>query len=146
MYFGADRYDASGAAALGFWFFQEDVGPLAGGSFGPGQHQDGDVLILSDFTQGGGVTTIRVFVWNGPGGTLPGQGTVNGVLDPLAGDEETPADCVGPPEVGEPDPFCATVNNEPRDGTVAVRAQGHPCRHVRTRRAVRGRHRPQRIP
>jgi len=115
LYFGADRYDASGAAALGFWFFQEEVGPVAGGSFGPGQHKDGDILVLSDFSVGGGTVTIRVFMWNGPGGDIAGQGTINGVLDPLAGSETTPADCVGPPEVQEPDPFCATVNDEPED-------------------------------
>jgi hypothetical protein len=115
VYFGADRIDASGAAALGFWFFQEEVAPQAGGTFGPGQHKDGDILILSDFSVGGGTVTIRVFEWNGPGGDIPGQGTVNGVLDLLAGtndpDVGVVADCVGPPAVGEPDPFCATVNN-----------------------------------
>ena len=114
VYFGADRYDASGAAALGLWFFQEDVGALPGGSFGPGQHQDGDILILSDFTQGGGITTIRVFAWNGPGGTRADPADVNGVLDIIAGTNDPSvgivADCVGPPAVGEPDPFCATVN------------------------------------
>ncbi|TAK01893.1 MAG: hypothetical protein EPO36_04005, partial [Chloroflexota bacterium] len=52
VYFGADRLDASGAAALGFWFFQEDVTPQPGGTFGPGQHADGDILILSDFSVG----------------------------------------------------------------------------------------------
>jgi len=127
IYFGADRYDASGAAALGFWFFQQEVGPLAGGSFGPGQHQDGDVLILSDFTIGGGTVTIRVFEWNGPGGDIPGQGSINGVLDPLAGDENTPADCVGPPEVQEPDPFCATVNNENETAPWAFVPKGTPA-------------------
>ena len=114
VYFGADRLDASGAAALGFWFFQEDVGALPGGTFGPGQHQDGDILILSDFTQGGGITTIRVFAWNGPGGTRADPADVNGVLDIIAGTNDPSvgivADCVGPPAVGEPDPFCATVN------------------------------------
>jgi hypothetical protein len=129
IYFGADRIDASGAAALGFWFFQGEVGAQAGGTFGPDSHTDGDILILSDFSVGGGTVTIRVFQWNGPGGDIPGSGTVNGVLDLLAGtndpDVGTPADCVGPPEVGEPDPFCATVNNanadspwpfDPKDG------------------------------
>ena len=56
-----------------------------------------------------------------------GQGTVNGVLDPLAGDEETPADCVGPPEVGEPDPFCATVNNEPETAPWPFVPKGTPA-------------------
>jgi prealbumin domain-containing protein len=137
VYFGADRIDASGAAALGFWFFQEDVSALPGGTFGPDAHKDGDILILSDFSVGGGTVTIRVFRWNGPGGDIPGSGTVNGVLDLLAGtndpDVGTVADCVGPPAVGEPDPFCATVNNAnvnspwpftPKDGPANVFGPG----------------------
>lgn len=134
VYFGADRYDASGAAALGFWFFQEAVGPQTGGSFGPGQHADGDILILSDFSVGGGTVTIRVFQWNGPGGTIAGQGAINGVLDLLAGTSDPSvgivADC---DTIGNPHDFCATVNDgdetspwpfDPKDGANDVFAAG----------------------
>jgi hypothetical protein len=110
LYFGADRFDGSGSAQMGIWFFQEDVQAQPGGTFGPGQHKNGDVLILSDFTQGGAVTTIRVFKWNSPGGTI------NGVLDFVAGSQDVPADCVGTPTqppVPAGDPFCATVNALP---------------------------------
>ena len=31
IYFGADRYSNSGDAVMGFWFFQEEVTPQAGG-------------------------------------------------------------------------------------------------------------------
>jgi uncharacterized repeat protein (TIGR01451 family) len=65
VYFGADRFDGSGDAQIGFWFFQDDIG-LSGGDF-TGQHTDGDVLILSDFTNGGGVDLICVYEWNPPG-------------------------------------------------------------------------------
>jgi hypothetical protein len=134
VYFGADRYDASGAAALGFWFFQEEVGAQTGGSFGPGQHADGDILILSDFSVGGGTVTIRVFQWNGPGGTIAGQGAINGVLDLLAGTSDPSvgivADC---DTIGDPHDFCATVNDgdedspwpfDPKDGANDVFAAG----------------------
>jgi hypothetical protein len=134
IYFGADRYDNSGDAVMGFWFFQNDIGPVSGGRFGPESHKDGDILILSDFTQGGGVVTIRVFQWNGPGGDINGSGSINGTLDLIAGTLATPADCVGPPSVGNNDNFCATVNalNTPapwsfqsKDGAANVFPPGH---------------------
>jgi hypothetical protein len=121
LYFGADRYAGNGSAQMGIWFFQNEVGPQAGGTF-TGQHKDGDVLILSDFTQGGATTTIRVFRWNGPdpaGCTVEpdedcivGVGTINGTLDLIGGTTDSPADCVGPPAVPINHPFCATVNAE----------------------------------
>ncbi|HET9287996.1 MAG TPA: hypothetical protein VFO26_10585 [Gaiella sp.] len=105
LYFGADRYSASGDSTIGIWFFQAEVAPVAGGTFS-GAHTNGDVLVLSDFTKGGEVTTIRVFEWHSPGGEI------DGTLDLIAGtlDPPTPADCVGPPQVGGGDEACATVN------------------------------------
>ena len=111
IYFGADRTSNSGTAALGFWFFQEEVVPITtgpnAGKFGPGKHKDGDILVLSDFSQGGGTITIRVYQWNAPGGDIPGTGAINGTLDLIAGTTETPANCNVVP-LG--DPYCATVN------------------------------------
>jgi hypothetical protein len=109
LYFGADRFDNSGDAQIGFWFLQGDVSPLSGGSFGPDAHTAGDVLILSDFTQGGGTPTIRIFAWDptcSSGCNL--TDLVDGTLLPLGGGTVTPADC---PSVGAGDPFCAVVNN-----------------------------------
>jgi hypothetical protein len=70
LYAGLDRYDNSGDATAGFWFFQNPVGltssspPSSGAPFA-GTHADGDILLVSDFTQGGGVSTIKVFRWTG---------------------------------------------------------------------------------
>src|SRR5688572_28578486 len=127
MYFGADRYAGNGSAQMGIFFFQNEIGPVAGGTF-TGEHKDGDILILSDFTQGGATTTIRVFRWNGPDDNgdctaqeqadlecIPGVGAIDGTLDLLAGTVDTPADCVGPPAVPSNNPFCATVNAEAID-------------------------------
>ena len=71
LYFGADRAAANGDAALGVWFFQSAVAPSPGSGDQPfiGEHLNGDILVLTDFTGGGGTVTARVFQWNGPGGT-----------------------------------------------------------------------------
>src|SRR5687767_11993382 len=108
LYFGADRAAANGDAQIGIWFFQNQVGPVAGGLFGPAVHRDGDILVLSDFTKGGTLPTVRVFEWNGPGGDIPGVGEINGTLHLLFGTTATPQDCVGTPLSN--DPACATVN------------------------------------
>ncbi|MFL5725157.1 MAG: isopeptide-forming domain-containing fimbrial protein [Chloroflexota bacterium] len=66
VYFGADRFDNDGDAQIGFWFFQDNVG-IAGGDF-TGQHVDGDVLILSEYTNGGVVDLVCAYEWDGSGG------------------------------------------------------------------------------
>jgi uncharacterized repeat protein (TIGR01451 family) len=66
VYFGADRFDNDGDAQIGFWFFQNHVG-IANGDF-TGQHADGDVLILSEYTNGGVVDLVCAYEWDGAGG------------------------------------------------------------------------------
>lgn len=67
LLFGMDRYDTSGDAQLGFWFFQDDVMPIGSGNSGSwdGEHREGDILVLVNFSNGGTVPTIQVFRWNG---------------------------------------------------------------------------------
>jgi hypothetical protein len=66
--FGADRFAVNGDANIGFWFFQQDVHPTGSGSGGgspfSGAHSDGDIFVVSAFTQGGGVSTITVYSWD----------------------------------------------------------------------------------
>jgi uncharacterized repeat protein (TIGR01451 family)/fimbrial isopeptide formation D2 family protein len=66
VYFGADRFDNDGDAQIGFWFFQGNVG-IANGDF-TGNHVDGDVLILSEYTNGGVVDLVCAYEWEGAGG------------------------------------------------------------------------------
>jgi hypothetical protein len=101
LVFGADRFAQSGASQIGFWFFQSDVHPVAGSDTFSANHQNGDILILSDFTQGGAITTIRVFQWHSPGGS------VNGTLDQVG----VGADCTAG---GSPKFFCGEVNAAPQ--------------------------------
>ena len=69
--FGADRFDNSGTAFIGFWFFKDNVVPAADGRFRKGplatdalsSHQLGDVLVLIEFSVGGSVATAKVFEW-----------------------------------------------------------------------------------
>jgi uncharacterized repeat protein (TIGR01451 family) len=66
FYFGADRFDNDGDAQIGFWFFQGKVG-IANGDF-TGKHKDGDILILSEYTNGGVVDLVCAYEWDGAGG------------------------------------------------------------------------------
>lgn len=97
LVFGADRFAQNGAAQIGFWFFQKEVAPLADGTFS-NEHTNGDILVLSDFTVGGAITTIRVFRWNSPGGSI------NGTLDQIG----IGVDCSA---AGSPKFFCGEVNS-----------------------------------
>ena len=84
--FGADRFDNSGTAFIGFWFFRDSVFAAADGRFREGplaadalsSHQSGDILILIEFTNGGAIATAKVFEWVGSGGSESG-GTLNDI-------------------------------------------------------------------
>ena len=97
LYFGADRWSVNGAKDMGFWFFKSAVSLNADGTFN-GKHTLGDILALGTFTQGGAITSIRVFSWVGTGGDT------NTVLQ-TAGSFP---DCV---PGGAADSGCNTVNN-----------------------------------
>jgi hypothetical protein len=101
LVFGADRFAQTGSAQIGFWFFQNDVHPVPGSDTFTANHQNGDILILSDFTQGGAISTIRVFKWHFPGGSI------NGTLDQV----DQGVDCTAP---GSPKFFCGEVNSSPQ--------------------------------
>jgi hypothetical protein len=68
LFFGSDRYDNSGDAQQGFWFFQNKIttGTAAsGGGFNfDGVHKNGDLLIISDFSNGGTTSIITIYAWN----------------------------------------------------------------------------------
>ena len=54
----------NGDSNIGVWFFQQNIVPLTDGTFGPGQHQNGDIFAVSAFTTGGTNPTISVYKWN----------------------------------------------------------------------------------
>ena len=67
LYFAATRRESNGNATLGLWFFQRpiNVNP-EDGSFSD-VHQDGDLFLISTFTEGGGASVIQAFKWIGNG-------------------------------------------------------------------------------
>ncbi|HLA15541.1 MAG TPA: hypothetical protein VJZ72_01460 [Candidatus Limnocylindrales bacterium] len=71
--FGMDRYANNGDANVGFWFFQDDIGINANGTFS-GTRTVNDLFIVSEFDSGGDVSTIVVYRWNGSGLTQVDSG------------------------------------------------------------------------
>jgi hypothetical protein len=85
LYFAGDRAVNNGDAAIGFWFFKSGVSLNANGTFS-GSHTNGDLLIVSHFTQGGGQADIFIYVFQN--GALTGPMTssnaaVNSVAQPI---------------------------------------------------------------
>jgi hypothetical protein len=93
LYFGSDRFDNSGDATQGFWFFQNQVTLNANGTFN-GVHADGDLLVVSDFSNGGDVATINIFKWEAGGLVFVDGGDAAKCDSALA----------------SPDAFCGIVN------------------------------------
>ena len=68
LYFGSDRLDNSGDAQQGFWFFQNEIAlgsnSVGGGTGFTGVHKAGDLLVVTDFSNGGTTSTITVYEWD----------------------------------------------------------------------------------
>jgi hypothetical protein len=68
LYFGLEKNKDNGTNDVGFWFLQA---PASCSSSGPAQnftgspHTVGDVLVVSEFTSGGGVSNITAYRWVG---------------------------------------------------------------------------------
>ena len=116
IYFGADRFADNGDSNIGFWFFQNSISlggpanatkatpftgiPCPSGSSNclPGElHRNGDILIVSAFTQGGAIGSIIVFEWQN--GALLQVGAFNA------------AQCT--PNSPSHSPACAIINTFP---------------------------------
>lgn len=116
LYFGSDRFDNSGDAQQGFWFFQNAVGlgtnPVGGGTGFTGAHRNGDVLVISDFSNGGGTSIITVYKWDTT--CLKASGSC-GDANLRILESSTSAKCSNTRPGG--DDFCGIVN--PANGTAA---------------------------
>jgi hypothetical protein len=68
LYFALERNGNEGAANVGFWFLQDNnvnCESAGGNTAFTGNHTDGDLLVVSEFTNGGTVSTINVYEWEG---------------------------------------------------------------------------------
>src|SRR5579864_2764906 len=114
LYLGMDRFANSGDSTAGFWLIQDSTfdactgvgqgsrpgpnpGCTAAGTF-TGTHTNGDLLVVSDFSQGGAVSTINIFVWNNGLSSTP---TIS----------LSPAPCNPGMAGGTRDDVCGLVNN-----------------------------------
>jgi hypothetical protein len=83
LYFALERNSNTGDANVAFWFLQDptaDCSTANGTTAWTGNHQDGDILIVSAFTGGGSVSTINAYRWNGgAGGSLGTTPVASGV-------------------------------------------------------------------
>lgn len=68
VYFALEVAANEGTKDVAFWFLKDSgVGCTAGNKATAftGNHTDGDVLIVSEYTSGGRVSTIKAYVWSG---------------------------------------------------------------------------------
>jgi hypothetical protein len=103
LYFALERNVNTGDANVGFWFLQDAVNcdAAAGTATFSGAHLDGDLLVVSEFSGGGDVSTINAYRW-----------------DRFTGDcDATPVNCViNPPGVpGEINPVPVADGVDCRD-------------------------------
>lgn len=94
LYFGLERNANTGDANVAFWFLQGSAtcDTASGTSLWSGNHQDGDLLVVSAFTKGGTVSTIDAYRWDGGAdGSLNATPVAHGVdcTDPLTGTGDT---------------------------------------------------------
>ncbi len=120
IYFGLDRINSdNGNANVGFWMLKDNHdcdGSDGTATWTGGKHSKGDTLIVSEFTGGGGVSTIQVFVWcSDPAAPDLKCGKSTALTPPAAGKGDgalqlrfTGADCLTGSNVSAL--ACATVN------------------------------------
>jgi hypothetical protein len=101
LYFALERFANDGDANVAFWFLQDQVACVSQGGNTPftGDHQNGDILVVSSFTKGGLVSTITAYEWTGDDNT--------GGIDPVP--IATGVDCKSATTPVD-DTTCATVN------------------------------------
>jgi uncharacterized repeat protein (TIGR01451 family)/LPXTG-motif cell wall-anchored protein len=65
LYLGSERDSNNGTSFAGFWLLKNNgVGCNPPGSF-TGGHTNGDILVVSDYTNGGGTQDVSVYKWVG---------------------------------------------------------------------------------
>src|SRR2546421_257207 len=65
LYIGSERGSNNGTSFAGFWLLKDKNVGCSGSNDFSGQHTDGDLLIVSDYTNGGGTQDVSVYKWVG---------------------------------------------------------------------------------
>jgi hypothetical protein len=119
VFFGSDRFDNSGDAQQGVWLFQKKIelgtNSVGGGSGFKGLHTLGDILVISDFSNGGGTATMTVYKWN-PAKCVTGKESGCGDANLELLKTSDAASCANV-LLGANDAFCGIVNSS--NGTFA---------------------------
>jgi hypothetical protein len=117
IYFGRDKKKDNGNNNVGFWFLQGNANCDAanGTATWSGSHTDGDVLVVSEFTNGGGVSGITAYQWaGGADGCIDSDGDANR-CDGLSFGQG--GDCKVTSAL---DNICATTNSGPTEENDAI--------------------------
>jgi uncharacterized repeat protein (TIGR01451 family) len=82
LYLGSERGSNNGTSFAGFWLLKDKSVGCSGSNSFSGQHTDGDLLIVSDYTNGGGTQDVTVYRWTGDdaSGAPVLQGSFNGSI------------------------------------------------------------------
>jgi uncharacterized cupredoxin-like copper-binding protein len=72
LFFGADRDTNNGSSNIAAWFFQNPVScdPAVNSGNFSGHKTDGDLFIVSEFTSGGRVSDVSIYIWTDPNGIV----------------------------------------------------------------------------
>jgi hypothetical protein len=90
LYFFADRYAGNGDVNLDVWLFAGNVGKNSAPPTFYGAHQDGDMLIRSYFTQGGGTLLYNIYKWVGGAPVLQSYPTSTAMVVSNTGNPNVP--------------------------------------------------------
>jgi len=108
MYFGLEKNVDNGNNNVAFWFLKDgtvDCSSAGGAVDFTGTHKDGDVLVVSAFTNGGGVSNIDAYRWNETDSCIDNPDEPGACDDlPIA----SGGDCKAAPLL---DDICATTNS-----------------------------------
>jgi uncharacterized repeat protein (TIGR01451 family) len=69
LYLGSERGSNNGTSFAGFWLLKDPTVGCSGTNAFSGQHTNGDILIVSDYTNGGGTQDVQVYKWVGDDAT-----------------------------------------------------------------------------
>jgi hypothetical protein len=69
LYLGSERDSNNGDSFAGFWLLKDPGAGCTGNNGFSGGHTDGDILVVSNYTNGGGKQDVQVYMWVGDDAT-----------------------------------------------------------------------------